>query len=153
MEGPSERRSSVSREENKEFLARSLEALFNEKRVDDADEFYAADYVDHSPFPGQPPGLEGAKKKWSMYIAAIPDLRATVEDMVAEREEVAVRWTVEGTHRGELLGIPPTGRHARITGISIYRLTEGKIAEQFERWDRLDLMQQLGVIPTPGQTG
>ncbi len=143
----------MSTEEDKAFLARSFDALFNEKRVDEADEFYATDYVDHSPLPGQAPGLEGAKQKWRMYMAGIPDLHATVEDIVAEGDRVAVRWTAEGTHRGELLGIPPTGRPARISGISIYRLAEGRIAEQFERWDKLDLMQQLGVLPTPGQTG
>jgi steroid delta-isomerase-like uncharacterized protein len=140
----------MSTGENKTFLVRSFDALFNEKRVDDADEFYAQDYVDHSPVPGQAPGLDGAKQKWRMYLAGIPDLHAIVEDMVAEGDKVAVRWIVEGTHSGELLGIPPTGRPVRISGISIYRLAEGKIVEQFERWDKLDLTQQLGVIPPPG---
>ena len=71
------------------------------------------------------------------------------------RDEVSradgVRWTVEGTHRGELLGIRPTGKHVRFSGISIYRLAGRKIAEQWEQWDRLDLMRQLGVVPAPVQ--
>jgi hypothetical protein len=86
--------------------------------------------------------LEGAKQKWRMYMAGVPDLHATVEDMFAEGDRVAVRWTAEGTHRGELLGIPPTGRPARISGITIYRLAEGRIAEQFERWDNFKSLQK-----------
>jgi steroid delta-isomerase-like uncharacterized protein len=101
--------------------------------------------------PGKEGGLAGAKTKWAMYFDAIPDLRVRVEEMVAEGDKVAVRWTGEGTHRGALLGVPPTGNHVRIDGISIYRLAGGKIAEQFEQWDKLNLMQQLGVAPTPRQ--
>jgi predicted ester cyclase len=80
-------------------------------------------------------------------------MRATSEDMVAEGDKLAVRWTVQGSHLGELLGIPPTGKPVRFSGISIYRLAAGKIAEQWEQWDRLPLLQQLGVLPTPAATG
>ena len=73
--------------------------------------------------------------------------------MVAEGDRVVVRWTAEGTHQGELLGIPPTGKRLRFSGISIYRLAEGKVAEVWEEFDRLGLMQHLGVILTPGETG
>ena len=137
----------MSTEENKAVIRRWNEAIFNEKKIDRADELVTQDYVDHAALPGQAPGLEGAKKKWGMYVVAIPDLRVTVDEMVAEGDKVAVRWTAEGTHQGELLGIPPTRKRIRWSGISICRLAEGKMAEQFERWDRLDLMQQLGVIP------
>jgi SnoaL-like polyketide cyclase len=85
-----------------------------------------------------------------MYLAGIPDLLVTIEEMVAEGDKVAVRRTCEGTHRGELLGIPPTGKHVRVSGISIFCLTRGKIAEQWEQLDQLALMRQLGVLPTPG---
>jgi len=72
------------------------------------------------------------------------------EDVVAEGDKVAGRWTAEGTHEGELLGVPATGKRFRFAGLSICRLAEGKMAEQWERWDRLDLMQQQrGVVPTP----
>ena len=142
----------MSTEENK-TIVRRFEELFNEKQVDRADEFVAPDYIDHGALPGQAPGLDGAKQKWAMYIAAIPDLRVPIEDMVAEGDKVMVRWTAEGTQRGELLGIPPAGKRLRFSGISIYRLAEGKVAEVWEQFDRLGLMQQHGVIPTPGQTG
>ena len=142
---------SVSTEDNKAILRAHAEALFNQKRLDQMDEFFAPDYIDHAALPGQGPGLEGAKQKWAMYLAAFPDMRATIEQMVAEEDQVGVRWTVEGTHRRELLGIRPTGKHVRFTGISIYRLAGRKIAEQWEQMDRLDLMRQLGVVPTPVQ--
>jgi len=140
----------MSTEENK-TIVRRFEELFNEKQVDRADEFVARDYIDHAAQPGQAPGLDGAKQKWAMYIAAIPDLRVPIEDIVAEGDKVVVRWTAEGTQRGELLGIPPAGKRLRFSGISIYRLAEGQVAEVWEQFDRLGLMQQLGVIPTPGQ--
>ncbi len=107
--------------------------------------------MDHGALPGQAPGLEGAKRKWAMYAAAFPDLRTWSEDMVAEGDEVAVRWMAEGTQQGELLGIPPTGKQARFGGMSIFLVAEGKIAAQWEEWDKLDLMRQLGVMPLPGQ--
>ncbi len=87
-----------------------------------------------------------------MYFAAIPDMHATIDDMVAEGDKVVVRYTVEGTQQGELLGVPPSGKRFQTSGISVYRLAEGKIAEQWEQADLLGLMQQLGVIPTPGHS-
>ncbi|HEV8570127.1 MAG TPA: ester cyclase [Actinoplanes sp.] len=141
----------MSPDEHKAIIREHVEVLFNQHRVDLTDQTVAADYLDHAPLPGQMPGLEGAQRKWAAYLNAVPDMHATIEDMVAEGDEVAVRWTVQGIHRGELLGIPATGRRAVFRGISIYRLAETKIVEQWEQWDRLDLLQQLGVIPKPGQ--
>jgi steroid delta-isomerase-like uncharacterized protein len=128
-----------------------VETIFNQKQVDRADELVAPDYIDHAALPGQAPGLEGAKKKWAMYLAGVPDLRVSIEDMVAEADKVAVCRSYEGTHQGEPLGVPPTGRYVQLAGISIFRLAQGKIAEQWEQLDRLALMQQLGVLPTPEQ--
>ena len=83
-------------------------------------------WIDHAALPGQAPGLEGAKQKWAMYLAGIPDLRVTIEEMVAEGDKVRVRRSYEGTHPGgELLGVPPTGKQVRIGGISIFRLARG----------------------------
>jgi steroid delta-isomerase-like uncharacterized protein len=141
----------MSVDDNKEVIRAYVETIFNHKQVDRADELVASDYVDHAALPGQAPGLEGAKKKWAMYLAGIPDLRVTIEELVAEGDKVGVRRSYAGTHRGELLGVPPTGKQVRVGGISIFRLAGGKIAEQWEQLDRLALMQQLGVLPTPGQ--
>ena len=141
----------MSTEENKAVVQRLFEEVFNQKQVDRDDELIAPDYLDHGAVPGQASGLEGAKQqRWAMYFAAIPDLHATIDDLVAEGDKVVVRYTAEGTQQGKLLGVPPTRKHFRISAISIYRLAEGKVAEQWEQGDLLGLMQQLGVIPAPG---
>jgi predicted ester cyclase len=85
----------------------------------------APDFLDHAALPGQAPGLAGAKQKWAMYLTGIPDLHVTIEDLVAEDDKVAARRSYEGTHRGELLGIPATGKPVQIGGISIFRVAEG----------------------------
>src|SRR6266540_2602474 len=138
----------MSAEANKEVLRAYVETIFNQQQVDRAEELVAPDYLDHAALPGQAPGLAGAKQKWAMYLAGLPDLQVTIEELVAEGDKVAVRRSYAGTHRGELLGIPPTGKQVRISGISIFRLAEGKIAEHWEQLDRLALMQQLGALPT-----
>ncbi len=139
----------MSLDEHKAIIRAHVAVLFNQQRIDRAEEFFTPDYLDHAPLPGQAPGLAGAKHKWTTYLAAVPDMHATIDDVVAEGDKVAVRWTVQGTQRGELLGIPPTSRPVRFSGISLYRLAKGKIAEQWEQWDRLNLLQQLGVLPAP----
>ena len=137
----------MSIEENKAIVRRFADEILNEKKLDRADEIMAQDYIDHGAIPGQPPGLQGSKSKWSMWFAAVPDLRVRSEDMFAEGDRVAVRWTADGTQRGNLLGIPASGRSFRFTGMSSFRVAAGKIAEQWEEWDKLDLMQQLGAMP------
>lgn len=144
----------MSSEEHKALVQHLFEEVFNQKRLERAGELVALDYLDHGAVPGQGPGLEGAKQqRWAMYFASVPDLHATIDDLVAEGDKLAVRYTVEGTQQGALPGVPATGKRFRINGISIYRLAEGKIAEQWEQMDMLGLMQQLGVLPAPGSTG
>jgi steroid delta-isomerase-like uncharacterized protein len=141
----------MSTEDNKALVRRFFEEVFNEKSLDRADEFVAPGYLDHAAVPGQGPGLEGAKQqRWAQYFAAIPDIHATIDDLVAEGDKVVVRYTVEGTQQGELLGIPPTGKRFRTSAICIYRLAEGKVAENWEQADLLGLMQQLGMVPARG---
>jgi steroid delta-isomerase-like uncharacterized protein len=139
----------VSTEDNKRIVRRFAEEIWNEKRLNRAEEIMAQDYVDHGALPGQAPGLEGFRRKGTMWVAAVPDLRVRTEDMFAEGDRVAVRWTAEGTHEGTLLGLPPSGRRFRFGGLSIFRVAEGKVAEQWEAWDTRDLLQQLGAVPTP----
>ena len=147
----------MSVEDNKAIIGAYVEMVWNRKQLDRAEEVVASDFIDHAPLPGQAPGLEGAKRKWAMYLTAIPDLRVTIEDLVAEGDKVAVRRSYEGTHQGELLGIPAAGKQLQVGSISIFRLVDGKIAENWEQLDRLALLQQLGVIPAPsapaGPTG
>jgi len=146
--GRASREPSMSTEENKAVVRRFHEEVFNERKVDRADELFTEDYVDHGALPGQAPGLAGAKRKWAGYIDGI-DGSIWTEDLLAEGDRVAARWTVEGTHRGDLLGIAATGRRFRLGGISIYLVADGKIAEQWEQLDRLGLLQQLGAMPGP----
>jgi predicted ester cyclase len=91
-------------------------------------------------------GLEAAKRAASDYRQAFPDLRVSVEDLIAEGDRVAARLRVRGTHLGELDGIAPTGRRVDCTGIVISRIEEGKIAEDWANFDDLGMMQQLGLI-------
>jgi len=79
----------------------------------------------------------------------MPDLRVVVEDMIAEGDKVAVRYTLEGTHEGELFGVSPTGQRLSIKSISVERVSDGKIIEHWRVTDSLDMMQQLGAISTP----
>jgi steroid delta-isomerase-like uncharacterized protein len=84
-----------------------------------------------------------------MYFAAFPDINVTVEDVIAEGDKAVTRWTIRGTHRGELMGIAPTDKHIELKGITIHRIEGGKIVEEWERYDNLGMMQQLGVVEQP----
>jgi predicted ester cyclase len=138
-----------SSETNKAIIRRFCDEVLSEHWLDRADELVTRDYVDHAPLPGQTPGLEGAKQKWATYFAAFPDLHVTMDELAAEGDAVVVRWMAEGTHQGNLLGIAPTGKPVHFSGISICRVRDGRMFEQWEESDRLSLAQQLGAIPTP----
>ena len=140
----------MSAEENKAIARRGYEAI-NQKNLDALDEVVASDMTDHDPVPGQAPGLEGVKQYFSSLHAAFPDVQMDVEEMIAEGDKVVARVSVSGTHQGEFMGIAPTGNRVTITGIDILRVADGKIVEHWGRFDDLGMMQQLGVIPEPGQ--
>lgn len=139
-------------EQNKMIARRVFEEVQSRGDLVLVDELYAGDFVGHSPI-GEANGPEGAKQIVSMLRKAFPDLKVTVEDQVAEGDRVAARWTASGTHKGEFQGIPPTGRQMAITGITIFRIADGKILEAWGNPDTLGMMQQLAVVPAPGQAG
>jgi steroid delta-isomerase-like uncharacterized protein len=131
-------------EENKALARRSWEAPEN---LDLIDEVYTADVVWHEP-DQEIRGLEQAKQFVTTYKSAFPDLNATVEDVIAEGDKVVTRWTIRGTHQGEIEEFgPPTGRQAELQGITIHRIEDGKIVEEWNRYDNLSLLQQLGLAP------
>lgn len=131
-------------EENKALARRSWELLEN---LDLMEEVYAADLVWHEP-DQEIQGLEEARQFVTMYKTAFPDLRATVEDVIAEGEKVVTRVTVRGTHQGEIAEFgAPTGKRVEIEDITIHRIEDGKIVEEWERYDNLSVMQQLGLAP------
>lgn len=141
----------VSTEQHKALVRRFTEVV-NTGDVDALDEVVVRDLVDHAAFPGQPSGLEGYKQSLALGRRAFPDGRITIEDMIAEGDKVVTRYTSRGTHRGEFLGMLPTGKVVAFTGVVIHRIAGGKIAEEWGNWDQLGLMQQLGAAPVPGPT-
>ena len=143
----------MSTEGNKALVRRVYEAAWNQGNRAVVDAVYAPHYVHPDPLPGYGPGLTDLKPGIEGIRRVFPDVHIAIEDQMAEGDKVASRWTMRGTHRGELLGIPPTGKPATFTGLVITRLSAGRIAEEWENFDQLGLLQQLDVIPTPGQTG
>jgi steroid delta-isomerase-like uncharacterized protein len=139
----------MSAEESK-GIVRQFWGVWGEGNIDLVDELLAPDYVNHSPAtPDLPTGPDGVKGVVAMFRSGMPDLSVLVEDMIAEGDKVATRYTLEGTHEGELFGVPPTGQRLSIKSISVERVSDGKIREHWRITDTLDMMQQLGVIPMP----
>ena len=116
-------------QKNKALTRWWWEEVWVKGNVAATDEFMAANYVDHPGLPGLPPGPEGMKQALTYYRAAAPELQATLDDILAEGEKVALRWSARGTHLGEWLDVPPTGHHFTMSGITIYRIAEGKAVE------------------------
>ena len=139
-------------EENKEKARRLLEEAFNEGNFGVVDEIVSPEYVLHDPaLPEEIRGPEGVKGFVQMYRSAFPDTHITVEDQIAEGDDVVTRWTGRGTHQGELLGVPPSGKRVEVSGITLDRFSGAKFAESWTSYDALGMMQQIGAIPEPGQ--
>ncbi len=135
-------------EGNKNVVRRLFEELWNKGNLPVADELFSPNYAHHDPStPDFGRGPESEKKRATLYRTAFPDLRLTIEDIIAEGETVTARWSCRGTHRGDLSGIAPTGKQFTISGVTIVRISNGKMAEGYVNWDALGLMQQLGVVP------
>lgn len=140
-------------EANKQASRKILEQVFGAGKYEVADELLQANAIGHDPaLPEPAKGPEGLKEAARGYRDAFPDLRMTVEQAIAEGDLVTIRWTARGTHKGELFGIPPTGKQATVTGITIDRYAGGKIAESWTNWDTLGLLQQIGAVPAAMQT-
>ena len=140
----------MSTEENKAIARRWVE-LWNSQNVAAVDEFVASNYVRHDPNTPEVRGAVAEKQLIAMVLAAFPDIHFTIEDLVAAGDTVAGRYTLRGTHNGEWLGIPPTHKAITLTVMEIYRIADGKIAEQWVILDALGMLQQLGVISPTGQ--
>ena len=132
-------------EESKAVTRRLIEELFNTGNQEIADEVLAADYVDHSPSHPDLPGPENLKRAVGEWRVAFPDTHNVIEDIVAEGDRVAVRWTTHATHRGEFMGIAATGKRIAVTSFGIFRLSGGKIVESWDTFNVVEMMQQLGV--------
>ena len=120
----------------------------NAGNIDAAVQSFAPDAVDHDPAPGQPAGREGFKAFFTELTAAFPDARIEPAHMVADEDNVAVAYTLTGTHEGEFHGIAPTGKKVEVRGLQIGRFANGQIVERWGSSDELGILQQLGVEPT-----
>ena len=136
---------------------RLLEQSFNTGSFELIDQLVAPEALNHDPaLPAQMRDLRGPdalKRVVSMYRTAFPDLRMTVDDVIASGDKVVLRWHSDGTHRGELAGLAPTGVHGSVSGISIDRWQDGKIVEAWAEWDNMGLARQLGAAPPEGSVG
>jgi len=112
-----------------------------------AEEISAIDFVNHDPNRPEVTDFENYKVWIATNRTAFPDFHVEVHDMITEGDEVACRWTITGTHKGNFSGVPPTGVQVTVTGMNIHRLVDGKIVEAWWSYDMLGLMQQLGAIP------
>jgi steroid delta-isomerase-like uncharacterized protein len=135
-------------EHNKAIVRRLFTELWNNGNLSVADEVFAPNYAHYDPStPDFGRGPDSEKKRAALYRAAFPDLHLTIEDVIAEGETVMTRWSCRGSHKGDLNGIAPTGKHITISGVTVARVSNGKIVEGYVNWDALGLMQQLGVVP------
>jgi steroid delta-isomerase-like uncharacterized protein len=142
----------MSTEENKALVRRQFEAIWDGGNLALVDELYASNYTNHDPAnPDQAGGPAGFKQRVRLYRTALPDLHLAIEAQVAEGDTVLTRWTASGTHKGDLMGIPPTGKSASVTGMLLSRIQSGKFVEEWVNWDTLGLLRQLGALPAPGQ--
>ncbi len=136
----------MSAESNKTIVGRLYEKVANNGKLDLLDELAVPDFEEHSPLPGQPGGIEGLKFRIASILTGFHP-KYTLHRVIAEDDMVAVYWTMTGTHQGDVMGIPPTGRTVTFSGIDIHRLQDGRLAEHWHVIEALPMMQQLGVLP------
>ncbi len=141
----------MSMESNKALVRSWLEAV-DTGDVGVVEKFLDPGYVDHNPppFPGLPPGIEGARQAFIQGLDAFSDFHHEIEDQYADGDTVINRIVGYGKHAGDFLGIPPTGTDVRMEGIAIHRIAGGKIVEHWAQIDAAGLLMQLGAIPPPG---
>ncbi|MCP8323656.1 MAG: ester cyclase [Candidatus Methylarchaceae archaeon HK02M2] len=131
----------MSLEENKSIVRRWIEE-YNKHNLDSFDEFIAPDYVDHT----NQVDRDGLKQLFTMGFTGFPDWHETIEDIIAEGDKVWVRLSYTGTHTGEFMGLPPTGKKITSKGVDIYRIVNGKLAEYWNVIDNVDMFKQIGAI-------
>jgi steroid delta-isomerase-like uncharacterized protein len=138
-------------ERNKEIIRALAEDVIHRGDLDRVAEFFAPEYAPHDPSnPGRRGGVEGAREFIGMLHAGLDDVRYSIEGLTAEADRVVYRWTLQGTHTGVFMGVPPSGRAIRVMGMDMFRLADGKIVESWASADALGMLQQLGVLPPLG---
>jgi steroid delta-isomerase-like uncharacterized protein len=139
-------------ERDEQLADRYHTEIFKGGRLEVADEILRPDFLIHGPgvTPEFANGPEGTKR----YAQAIREgfggqVEIRHDDVISSGDRVVIRWTASGVHKGDLLGVPATGKRAEFTGIDIFRVTDGKLAEMWQNWDQLGMLQQIGAVPTP----
>jgi steroid delta-isomerase-like uncharacterized protein len=141
----------MSTEQSKALVRQLIEQVFNRGNLSLADELLAPDFVEREELPpGMPSGREGVKALTGMMRSAFPDFKAAIDDMIAEGDKVVIRQTWSGTHKGEFMGVPPTGKRVSFGVIDVIRIDGGRFVEHWGQMDTMGLMQQLGAVPVPG---
>jgi steroid delta-isomerase-like uncharacterized protein len=146
----------MSIEENKALVRRLIEEVWNQGHLAVFDELYAPDFLFHDPGLPQVRTREEDKQWIAGVLKAFPDFHLTIEDLIAEGDQVVMRWTFRGTNTGALvtpIPLPATGKQVTGAGITIVRFAGEKAVEAWNQGDNLGEMQQLGLIPAPGQAG
>jgi predicted ester cyclase len=132
---------------NKQLVDAFIQELFTKGDLGAVDRYLDPGFVNHDPpFPGAPEGPEGMRQAATMFRQALPDWRSEIDQLVAEGDTVVERFTARGTHRGVLMGVPPTGRALVLAGINVFRIAGDRIVERWGRLDEVGLLRQLGLI-------
>lgn len=140
----------MSIDDNKRVVQRAFDSMSEgpDRFLAEHDEIYGEDLVGH--FSGMPPVNRDMHRQFGMgTFSAFPDLKRPVEDLVAEDDKVVARWTSTGTHQGDFMGVPPTGKTITTSGITVFRLENGRIVEEWSESDMLGMLQQVGAFPAP----
>lgn len=139
----------MSAEENKGLIQRFYDEVINGGNLAAIDDIFSEDVVDHAAGRKQNSGIGGIRESIQSLRNAFPDINANSEFMISEGDLIAERWVSAGTHRGRFTGVPPTGKQITVTGINIYRIQDGKIAERWQEWDHRGTMRQLSGEQAP----
>ena len=134
-------------EENKAIVRRFYDEFINQGNIDTFDELVSSDLVEHEDMGEFAPTAEGVKQAFAMFRSAFPDLRATIDELIAEGDKVVARGTWRGSHQGGFMGVPPSGNSVTFGVIDILRIANGKIVDHWGQTDSLGLMQQIGAFP------
>jgi steroid delta-isomerase-like uncharacterized protein len=137
-------------EQNEAVVRRLMDDVWGKGNLKLLDEIYTNDHINHDPV-NPVRGLDATRDLVKKYRNAFPDCRLDIDDLFSVGDKVVARWHYSGTHKNELEGIPPTGRHVTGPGITIFLFQGNRIRESYENWDALGLMQQLGVVTLPGK--
>ncbi len=139
--------SRTTSEEQNEALIRQVLELINDRNLDAAFEFYAPDYIYHGPGGQELRGRDAIRGLWAVFLTGFPDLHSTVDDVISEGDKLVLRWTVQGTHTGEFLGIPASNKQMTLPITEIFRIADGQLVEAWDQYDNLHLMEQIDAIP------